>query len=112
LPVFNIERRHVPSMDLSCLVKLRFVTEQEPAIPAVLTQRPNLIFEWYGLSEGDPACFAKPFHILRVKKMNAKVFFQHIFRSETGVIQDSLIAVQRRSIGGHHSDHGWDGTEN
>src|SRR5262249_59528 len=82
LAIVDVGRGHIPSIDASLLIEQRIVSDQEPAVFAVLTQHTLLIFERYGACERLPALLAQPFDILRVKKTSAIVLFLGIIQGD------------------------------
>src|SRR4030095_5522630 len=55
--VLDVERGHIPSVDLSSFIEERFVAEQERAIVAILTEDTYLIIEWHGARESEATRF-------------------------------------------------------
>src|SRR5262249_18624628 len=45
--ILDVERGHIPAIDVSLRIEQRVVADQEPAIFAILTQHTLLIFERY-----------------------------------------------------------------
>src|SRR5215468_2300845 len=83
--ILDVERGHIPAVDVSLRIEQRVVADQEPTIFAVLPEHTLLIFERHRAQQRLRALFAQPLHIVRVKDAVAIVVLPHIFEGEAGV---------------------------
>src|SRR5260370_19007088 len=91
----NVGPRCIPSDHLAPLVSEWVVTNQEPAILAVLPASPMLEFERKTTRESSLSLVSEFFEVLRMKDSLPKIWRNHIVSSKARIVESTLIRVDR-----------------
>src|SRR4030095_5587768 len=112
LSVVDVERGHIPTIDPSLIIEQWIVTDQEPAIFAVLTQHTLLGLKRHGAFERLSALLAQPIDILRVEEPRAIILSLHLLQSDAAVVlQHRFIGIEYGSISAQHVDISGNGAD-
>src|SRR4029079_3467382 len=95
LAIIDVGSRCVPTHEASLFVAEWVVTDEEPTILPILPQRSLFDLKRDTPRKGRPALLPQALDILWMKDPCAKVRGAYIFHSETGVVEDCLVRVDR-----------------
>ena len=105
LAIVDVRRRRVPSDDVSVPVAHGTISDQEPAIVAVVTSGSLFVLERLTARERVASFLLKAFDIVGVKHSSAKLGTSRFVTAQAGVLERQVVDVECLSVRAEHRDH-------